>query len=170
MPQWVSNSSGLQWPALLPPQPTASLLEMGGLNLSLLSQNEHSLRGASGHIPHGWQPVQCHGSVATSFPYPNGSPTALGCNGQPCFHLSQPLHCWSSGPQILASAKTTQSQRRFWPNMTCMAASMVPWEGCHILSIPQWVSKSSGLQWLAPYFHLSQPLHCWSSGPQILVA
>ena len=34
---------------------------------------------ASGQYSHGWQAVQCRKSVATSFPYPNKSSTAVVC-------------------------------------------------------------------------------------------
>ena len=92
------------------------------------------------------------GVLPHPFHTPIESPTALGCNGSPCFHLSRPLHCRSSRrPQIWPEPKRTQCCRCFWPNMTWMAASIVPWpwECCHILSIPQWITNSYGLQWLA---------------------
>jgi len=57
---------------------------------------ERGLRGdelsASGQYSHGWQAAQCHKTVATSFPYPNESPTAVGCRDQPCFHLTDQLN------------------------------------------------------------------------------
>ena len=153
LPYPFHTPMGLQqlWVAMVSLASTsANRFTSGALGLKFgLCKKKHNLRGAFGQIWHGRGPVQCHGSVAISFPYPNGTPTALGCNGHPCFHLSQPLHCWSSGPHIWPEPKQTQSQRCFRPNITWMAAITVPWDCCHILSIPQWVANSSGLQWSA---------------------
>jgi len=141
----VSNSCGLQCVTLLSPQHSAPRLQEKGqiwppAQMAIHTKNPQACW-------HGFEVAAMGWSVLTSILVSTKSPTAVGCNVWPCFHLNTPLQGHSKKVRFCSQPK--RPSQKHSALQACWHGFEVAAIGWSVLaSIPgvYQVSDSFGLQ------------------------